>query len=176
MFETSAELRSLQRLLDSSSERVGGRLAGFGPRQRMSARQLAGFQGVRLVSVASTNSKMQPRVAPRGAAFLHGKFYLASDSGSTTARRLRARPDTAIAYYETHVLIMAHGEASFLGRREPNFAKRGREWKEAFRGGRDSLGETDTLIVVEAAHMVAFSAHPERYPEAWKASRTFQGS
>lgn len=170
MYETSAELKSLQQLLDSSFERVGGKLAGFGPKHQMSAKQLAGFRGVRLVSVASINSKMQPRVAPRSAALLHGRFYLASDSGSTTFKRLRAHPDTAIAYYENHLLIMAHGEASFLGRPDPSFAKLGREWKDAFRGGRDSLKGIDAFIVVEATHLVAFAANPERYPEAWKRS------
>ena len=57
MFETDAELRTLQKLLDSGFEKVGGRLAGFDQSQQMSAKQLAGFKGVRLVSVASVNSK-----------------------------------------------------------------------------------------------------------------------
>jgi len=167
MFETDAELRVLQKLLDSSFEKVGGRLAGFDKSQQMSSRQLAGFNGVRLVSVASINSKMQPRVAPRSAAFLHGRFCLAADSNSTTARRLRAHPDTAITYYENHLLIMAHGTASLLGKRNSGFAELGREWKEAFHGGRDSLRGIDTFLVIEATHLVAFAARPDRYPAAW---------
>jgi len=168
VFETQAELQTLQKLLDSSFEKVGGKLAGFDQSQRMSAKQLAGFKGVRLVSIASINSRMEPRVAPRSAAFLHGKFYLAANSRSTTARRLRAHPTTAITYYEIHLLIMAHGIASFLGREDPHFAELGREWKEAFHGGRDALEGIDTFVVIEATHLVAFAARPDLYPLAWK--------
>jgi len=167
MFETEAELMALQKLLDSSLEKVGGKLAGFSPSQHMSAKQLAGFKGVRLVSIASVNSKMQPRVAPRSAAFLHGRFYLASKSGSTTARRLRANPEAAITYYENHLLIMAHGTASILGKDDLIFAALGREWKEAFHGGRDSLSGIDAFLVINATHLVAFAADPDRYPAAW---------
>ncbi len=167
MFETDAELKSLQSLLDSSFDGAGGGLAGFSRNQRMSARQLAGFSGVRLVSVASSNSKLQPRVSPRSAAFLHGRFYLASSPDSTTARRLRARPDTAVAYYERRLLVMGHGRASFLGKEEPAYTKVAKEWKLAFRGGPDSLSGAETFIVVEATHLVAFAASPERYPKAW---------
>jgi nitroimidazol reductase NimA-like FMN-containing flavoprotein (pyridoxamine 5'-phosphate oxidase superfamily) len=172
MFETGAELQTLQELLDSSFERVGGELAGFDQDNRMSAKQLAGFNGVKLVSVASINSKMQPRVAPRSAAFLHGKFYLAADSRSTTVRRLRAHPDTAIAYYENHLLVMAHGAVSFLGRDEPSFSELGKEWMQAFRGGRDSLKGVDLFLVIEATHLVAFAANPDRYPVAWSKPTT----
>jgi hypothetical protein len=172
MFETEAELRTLQKLLDSSFEKSGGKLAEFDRSHQMSARQLAGFKGVRLASVASINSKMEPRVAPRSAAFLHGKFYLASDSGSNTARRLRAHPATAITYYENHLLILAHGITSFLGKEDSGFAELGREWKEAFHGGRDSLRGIDTFFVIEATHLVAFAVHPDRYPAAWSRPTT----
>ena len=45
MFETDAELRTLQKLLDSGFEKVGGRLAGFDQSQQGPAKQLAGFKG-----------------------------------------------------------------------------------------------------------------------------------
>ena len=172
MFETDAELRTLQKLLDSGFEKVGGRLAGFDQSQQMSAKQLAGFKGVRLVSVATVNSKRQPRVAPRSAAFLHGRFYLASDSSSVTARRLRAHPVAAIIYYENLLLIMAHGNVSFLEKENSSVAGLRREWTEAFNGGHDSLRGIDTFLVIEATHLVAFAAHPDRYPTAWSRPAT----
>src|SRR5271169_377707 len=101
MFETKAELAQLQGLLDDSFERAGAQmLVAYDSGQRLSAKQLAGFQGVRLVSIASVNAKGEPRVAPRSAAFLHGRFYLAADTRSTTVRRLRRNPTVAITYYE----------------------------------------------------------------------------
>lgn len=168
MFESNSELETLQRLLDNSFERSGkGKLAGFSPDQRLSAPQLAGFRGIRLVSIASVNSKQEPRVAPRSAAFLHGKFYLAANSDSISVRRLRANPSTAITYYENHVLIMGHGKVTFLSIDDSASASVSKEWKEAFRGGRDALRGVDLFVVVEATHLVAFANLPRRYPAAW---------
>ncbi|MGD0636407.1 MAG: pyridoxamine 5'-phosphate oxidase family protein, partial [Nitrososphaerales archaeon] len=68
MFETGTELAELQQILDASFERAGERmLVAYGADQRLSAKQLAGFRGVRLVAVSSVNAKGEPRVAPRSA-------------------------------------------------------------------------------------------------------------
>jgi len=66
VFESDGELDGLQRLLDESSEKAGERLiAAWGKENRLSARQLAGFRGVKLVAVASVNLRAEPRVASR---------------------------------------------------------------------------------------------------------------
>jgi hypothetical protein len=75
MYETEAELAELQRLLDASFNRAGENILSiFNTGNRLSARQLSGFQGVRQVAVATVNSDGEPRAAPRNACFLHGKF------------------------------------------------------------------------------------------------------
>jgi len=133
----------------------------------MNARQLAGFRGVRLVAVASANSKGEPRVAPRPAAFLHGKFYLAANARSTTAHRLFITPSVAVTYFENHLLVMGYGGASFLRKGETAFREVAPEWKRAFRGGRNALEGIDLFIRIDASHLQAFAQHPERYPDAW---------
>ncbi len=56
MFETKAELDELQDLLDSSYEKSPNiRYSGFDASHRLSAGQLAGFQGINLVAVATVN-------------------------------------------------------------------------------------------------------------------------
>ncbi len=172
MFETEAELAELQELLDSSLARAGKRLlTAWDVGKRLDARQLAGFSGVRLVGVASVNSKGEPRVAPRPAAFLHGKFYLAANTKSTTVHRLWITPTVAITYYEIHFLMMGHGTASFLRKGESAFSKIAPEWKSAFRGGRDALQGVDLFLRIDATHLQAFAQHPERYPGAWTQRR-----
>jgi hypothetical protein len=169
MFETEKELSELQDLLDASLARAGPRLlAAWDVGKRLDARQLAGFSGVRLVAVASVNSSGEPRVAPRPAAFLHGKFYLAVNASSTTAHRLWVSPSVAITYYENHLLIMGHGSASFLPKGKPAFNQVAPEWKKAFRGGRDALQGMNLLLRIDASHLQAFAQHPERYPRAWE--------
>jgi hypothetical protein len=169
MFETKAELRELQRLLDDSFARAEGiRYSGFEASQRLSASQLSGFQGIRLVACATVNSKGEPRAAPRSAAFLHGKFYLATNSGSTMVRRLSLRPALGFTYFENHLLIMGHATVTPLREGTPGFKERRPEWVEAFQGGKDSIDGTDMLLRVDPTHVVAFATHPEKYPEGWR--------
>jgi hypothetical protein len=169
MFETKKELAELQALLDSSFAKAKGiRYSGFNESNRYSARQLAGFRGVKMVAVATVNALGEPRAAPRSAAFLHGQFYLAANSGSTMVKRLAATPMLGITYFEDHVLIMGHGRASPIRKGTAEYKELSKEWVDAFMGGEDSLAEgVDLLIRVEADHLVAFALHPEEYPEAW---------
>ena len=168
MFETAEELESLQDLLDASFEKSTERgVAIYGPNQRLSAPQLAGFRGVRLVAVASVNRRGQPRVAPRAAAFLHGRFYLAANSRSVTVQRLRVNPEMAVSYFENHFLLMGHGTMTFLEKGGTGFKALQQEWVKAFNGGRDALKGEDLLLRVDASHLVAFARRPDRYPDAW---------
>ena len=168
VFETTAELSDLQQLLDESFEKSRGQmLVAFDKNQRLSAEQLAGFRGVKLVAVASVNSKGEPRVAPRSAAFLHGKFYLAANSKSVMVRRLWVSPAVAITYFENHLLLMGRGRAAFLRDGGTEFKGVSPEWVNAFKGGRGALEGVDVLLRVDATHMVAFANRPERYPGAW---------
>lgn len=168
MFETKTELDELQHLMEESFERAGERMfVAYDVPQQMSAGQLAGFSGIRLVAVASVNRKGEPRVSPRGAAFLHGKFYLAANTESMLVKRLERNPTVAITYYEAHMLVMGHATVEFLGEGSAEFKRVAPEWIEAFRGGRDALRGIDVLLKVNASHLVAFAQRPERYPSAW---------
>jgi len=158
----------LQRLLDASFERAGERMHGiYGTDKRLSAQKLVGFRGVKLVAVASVNTKGEPRVAPRSAAFLHGKFYLAANTESIMVRRLERNPTVAITYFENDLLLMSHGRVTLLLKGEAVFRGVSPEWKKAFDGGRDALQGIDVFLRVDAAHFVAFAQCPERYPDAW---------
>jgi hypothetical protein len=169
VFETKTELADLQRLLDDSFARAPGiKYSGFDSSHRLSATQLAGFQGVRLVAVATVNSKGEPRAAPRSAAFLHGKFYLAANSKSTMVRRLSMSPLLGITYFENHLLIMGHGTAAPVRAGTAAFDELGPEWEDSFEGGKDALKGTDLLVRVDATHMMAFAVKPDQYPGAWK--------
>ncbi|HYC26652.1 MAG TPA: pyridoxamine 5'-phosphate oxidase family protein, partial [Nitrososphaerales archaeon] len=132
MFETEAELEALQALMDESFRRSGEQLRSvYGPEEHLDAAQLSGFKGVRLVAVATLNSKGEPRVAPRSAAFLHGSFYLAVNSKSVTARRLLANHTMSFTYYENKLLILGHGTAFPLPRGSQAFESVRPEWEKA---------------------------------------------
>jgi hypothetical protein len=169
MFETAAELAELQSLLDVSFDKAGERLSAiWDSSNRLTAAQLSGFQGVRLVAVATVNSDGEPRVAPRSAAFLHGKFYLAANTGSVMVRRLSKKPLLAVTYFENHLMIVAHGTATPFRRASSGFDALSPEWEKAFKGGKNALEGIDILIRVDAANVLAYANRPERYPDAWE--------
>jgi hypothetical protein len=168
MFETGDELKALQLLLDASFERSGEQMRStFDSGNRLSAEQLSGFRGVRLVVVATVNSKGEPRAAPRSAAFLHGKFYLAANTESVMVRRLSAKPAIGMTYFENHLLVAAHGTAAPFRKGSTGFEELRPEWEKAFKGGAHALDGIDIFIRVDAANMLAFTNHPKRYPKAW---------
>lgn len=176
MFETAEELAELQRLLDFSFERVGEHLGSiYDARKRLSASQLSGFQGVRLVAVATVNSNGEPRAAPRSAAFLHGRFYLAANSNSVMVRRLATRPSMGLTYFENQMLIIGHGSATPFLNGDSRFKALRQEWEKAFKGSTDGKHGINMFIRVDAENMVAFAKHPERYPAAWKGGRVAAG-
>jgi hypothetical protein len=76
-------------------------------------------------------------------------------------------PTMGFTYYENHLVIIGHGTPVPLRKGTSGFKELGHEWVEAFEGGRDALLKVDLLIRVDAAHLVAFALHPERYPDAW---------
>lgn len=169
MFETKAELAALQGLLDESFERAGEQLSlVWGAGNRLTARQLAGFQGVRLVAVATVNSQGEPRAAPRSAAFLHGKFYLAANTESVMVKRLSNNPLLGMTYFENRLLIVAHGTAAPFRRGTSGYEELSAGWVKAFKGGLRSLDGTDILIRVDAKNMLAYANRPVNYPDAWK--------
>jgi hypothetical protein len=172
MFESRTELAELQELLDTSFERAGERIKLiYGPNKPLSAKQLAGFRGTRLVAVASVNSEGEPRVAPRSAAFLHGKFYLAANSKSITVRRLRRNPKVSISYFENRFLLIGHGRASILTKEGGEFERLTPEREEAFDCGTFTQDGLDVLVRMDLDHLVAFAHKPERYPAAWEGRR-----
>jgi len=172
MFESETELAELQELLDTSFKRAGERIKLiYGSNEPLSAKQLAGFRGTRLVAVATVNSKVEPRVAPRSAAFLHGKFYLAANANSITVRRLRRNPKVSISYYENRFLLIGHGRVSLLTKGSGEFEHITPEWEEAFNCGTLAHDGLDVLLRVDLEHLVAFAQRPERYPAAWGSGR-----
>jgi hypothetical protein len=168
LFETEQELAGLQRLLDESFQRAGERhYAIWEPGNTLTAVQLSGFRGIKLMAIATVNSDGEPRVAPRSAAFLHGKFYLAANTASVMIKRLSRKPLVGITYFENHLMIVAHGKAVPFRRGTPGFDALSPEWERAFMGGASALEGVDILIGVDAANMLAYANRPERYPDAW---------
>jgi hypothetical protein len=125
--ETPADLRRLQELLDGSVERAGAflRSAFEMPERSLSAPRLAArLDGMLTVALATTTANGEPRVAPIGAFFLHGTFFVPTVAESARARHLARRPGVSLTYYEgTELAVIVHGRAAIVGEDDPGFGE-----------------------------------------------------
>src|SRR3954468_13398803 len=94
MFESEADVRELQALIDRTFERANPHLAGIvKPERRLSARQVVRYlQGPKPVAFASVTAKGEPRVSPLDGVFVRGRFTVSTGGGAARRGRLRAEP------------------------------------------------------------------------------------
>jgi len=167
MYETDEEIARLQRLLNDSMSKAGSHVRSiFSPDHWLSARQVCGFmQGVKQVSVATVNSKEEPRVAPVDSVLFHGKFFISTDMRSFRARHLQKNPHMSLTYFESaDPVIIASGKADFVNKDDPDFASLDSEWVKTYGQSILKLSDMVVFIRLNALTMLAYSLHPERFP------------
>jgi hypothetical protein len=169
MYESDKEIAALQDLLDHSTSRTGAHLRSiFGESHWLSARKVCAYlQGVKQVAAATVTSKGEPRVAPIDAVFFRGRFHLSTDARSLRARHLAQRPSVSVTYFESaDPVIIVHGNAAFITSRDADFAPLDSEWVKAYGKSILELSDSVRFIRVEPQIMLAYSFHPERFPES----------
>ena len=126
MHETPDDLTRLQALLDASIAEAGPFLrASFEmPAHSLSAGQLAGaLQGIVYVALATVTAKGEPRVAPIGALFYRGTFYIPTTANAARTHHVRQRPAVSLTYYrDAGLAVILHGRASVIAPDNPDFA------------------------------------------------------
>lgn len=124
--ETAEDLERLQALLDASVARAGAFLrASFEmPRHSLSATALVcRLEGLVTVAFATTTARGEPRVAPVGALFYRGSFYVPSVNAAARTRHARARAAVSLTYFAGNdVAIIAHGTADVIDADHSDFA------------------------------------------------------
>jgi hypothetical protein len=125
MDETPEDLDQLQQVLSQSIEHAGAFLrASFEmPSHSLSARQLVRYlAGLHTVAFATTTAKGEPRVAPTGALFYRGAFYIPTVASAVRTRQVRQRPGVSLTLYDRNqVAIILHGSAHVLTPDDPVF-------------------------------------------------------
>ena len=119
MQESAAELEALQALLDDSIDRATPFLrSSFEmPEHSLSAAELVGrLDGRLVVSLATVTAGGEPRVAPIGAMFVHGCFWVPTVLESARARHVARRPGVSLTYYEgVECAVIVHGQGEVVG-------------------------------------------------------------
>ena len=168
MYESPQEIARLDEQLRSSIERAGPFLrSSFGmPEHSLSARQLVHhLQGAPTVALATVTAKTEPRVAPIGAFFFHGHFYIPTTMHSARVRHLRRRPAISLTLFEgIEFAVIVHGNVVILGEESPEFEALIDIQRETQSASVRDWGE-GAFIRVDADVIYTYALYPDRFPE-----------
>lgn len=118
MHETEDDLTWLQSVIDHSIATAGPYLrSSFRmPTHSMSPRQLSAvLNGILEVAIATVNAKSEPRVAPIGALFWRGRFYVPTLAEAARVKQLRRSRAVSVTYYQgVDIAVIVHGRAAFI--------------------------------------------------------------
>ncbi|HEY8456608.1 MAG TPA: pyridoxamine 5'-phosphate oxidase family protein [Actinopolymorphaceae bacterium] len=125
MYETQAEVRDLQKLLDSSLSRSTRHLRSIivPGKTAVSARQLCDMlTGMCVLSIATVTAKGEPRISAVDGHFWHGRWIFGTDASAAKARHLRARPAVSVAHLRGEELgVFTHGKVEPLVADHPDW-------------------------------------------------------
>src|SRR5579884_502362 len=118
MKETPEDIQRLQEILHTSIEQAGDflRRSFQMPTHSLSAAQLVHYlQGVPTVALATTTARGEPRVAPIGAIFYRGHFYIPTVANAARTKHVLKRPSVSLAHFQNNDLaIIVHGQAEII--------------------------------------------------------------
>lgn len=159
MYETSDELDTLQRLLDSSHSGASEHLRGIVDDGRtLRATEVVGLlAGMHTLAAATVTRTGEPRVSALDGHFLHGRWTISTSATSPKARHLHARPAISVAYIEGEDLgVFTHGHVEVLTEEHPAFDETIEHWTAHY--GSSPLSWGDTIVMrVNPAWMVGYA-------------------
>jgi pyridoxine/pyridoxamine 5'-phosphate oxidase len=124
MFETEAEMRGLQGLLDRSHERATEHLRGIINADRtLRATEVAGLlTGMRTLNLATVTLRGEPRISAVDGHLLHAQWIFSTSVTSAKARQVHRQPAVSASYLEGEELgIFTHGSATRIAETEPDY-------------------------------------------------------
>jgi len=168
VFETDAEIRELQTLLDRTLARANPHLTSIvKPERRLNARQVVRYlQETKHVAFATVNAKGQPRVAPLDGVFIHGRVTVSTGGRAARLEHLRANPACSAVHMEGDTVgIVVHGHAEIIGRGDSGVAEIEPVWRDIYGSSPFEWGEGVVFMRVLPTSMWAYAFHPQNFPE-----------
>lgn len=114
MYENPEDLERLQRLLDDSYAAAGPHLRSVITEERRldAAGVVAEMGAMRVMALATTTARGEPRVGPVDGLFYRGRLHFGSGARSLRFRHIRARPAVSASVIDGERLqITVHGRA-----------------------------------------------------------------
>jgi len=168
VFETDAEVRELQALLDRTFERANPHLASIvKPERRLNARQVVRYlQGTKHVAFATVNAKGQPRVAPLDGVFIHGRFTVSTGGRAARLEHLRANSACSGAHMDGDTVgIVVHGKAEIIGHDDAGVEEIEPVWREIYGSSPFEWGKGVVFMRIQPTSMWAYAFRTENFPE-----------
>lgn len=169
MYETDAELDSLDGLLDRSLAGATAHLRSIiqpGART-LTARQLSAvLSGMCVLTVSTVTRKGEPRISAVDGHFLHGCWVFGTDRSAAKARHLAERPAVSAAHLRGEALgVFTHGAAEVLnppaGQADPDWDAIQAHLTSHY--GESPLGWGDVVMYRLRPHwMAAYAVDPAR--------------
>lgn len=125
MYETPQDVSELQTVLDESHASMGQHMRRIlTPDRRLPAADLIEqLQGMKLLVLATVNSKREPRVGPVDGHFYRGTFWFGSSPDSVRFEHIRARPAVSATHLDgERFAVTVHGEAQLVDTSAPGMA------------------------------------------------------
>lgn len=167
MHETPDDLQTLRALLATSIDSAGPFLrSSFEmPEHSLSAEQVAHYlQGIPTVAFATVTAKGEPRVAPIGAIFYRGRFYIPTTMNSARVRHASKRPGVSLTLFESIGLgIIVHGQGVVIGHEHPDYATLVALQVEHSGSSVDEWG-VGAFLRVDADVMYTYARVPTNFP------------
>ncbi|OFE16628.1 pyridoxamine 5'-phosphate oxidase [Humibacillus sp. DSM 29435] len=164
MLETTAEIESLQSLLDASHERATGHLRSIidDDRTLTAAQVVALMTGMKVLSCATVTAKGEPRITALDGHFLHGTWTFSTAGDSAKARHLESRPAVSVAHIDGEELaLFSHGTAVLV----PPGSERDEvdaHWSAHYGSSPWSWGDDIRMYRLKMSWVIAYAAHRDR--------------
>jgi uncharacterized pyridoxamine 5'-phosphate oxidase family protein len=168
MFESDADVRELQALIDRTIARANPHLSAIvKPERRLTARQVVRYlQGTKHVAFATVNERGEPRVAPLDGVFIRGRFTVSTGGRAARLQHLRANPACSAAHMDGDTIgIVVHGHATIIGREDDGVEELEPVWRDIYGSSPFEWGEGVVFMPIEPTSMWAYAFHPERFSE-----------
>jgi len=161
MYETPEEVAALSELLAASHARATPHLREIvsGEHRLDAERVLAELDGMRVLSLATTTARGEPRVSAVDGHLLHGRWTFGTDGRSAKARHLESRPAVSAAHVDGERLgVFCHGTAVRLLPGDPDWDGTLLHWTAHYGSDPTTWGEDVRLYRIDPTWMVAYGA------------------
>ena len=167
MYETPAEIESLQALLDASHDVATDHLRSIIHDDRvLSARDLVALlTGMKVLSLATVTAGGEPRISAVDGHFLHGTWSFSTSGTAAKARHMRARPSVSVAHVDNEELgVFSHGTVEEIAIGDADYDETLAHWTSHYGSSPLSWGEEVRIYRYHPAWMVGY---------AWKRDELF---